>query len=82
MDGILDDNGLLDDAKPQAFDAQNLSYWKKDVAKVRIKILEEVHDHIISNLYGKETLFAMWNTMIEFFKNSSDDKKLTLKDEL
>lgn len=44
MEVILDDNGLLefikrDVAKPTKFDAQNLSQWKKDVAKARGIIL-------------------------------------------
>jgi len=44
MEAVLDDNGSLeyiktDVAKSQAFDAQNLNQWKKDVAKARKIIL-------------------------------------------
>ena len=44
---VLDENGLLEYIKtsiekPQAYDAQNLSYWKKYVAKARRIILEGV----------------------------------------
>lgn len=65
MEAVLDDNGLLeyiksDVEKPQASDSQNLAQWKKDVAKVRRIILEGVRDHIVSNIQGKETFFAMW----------------------
>lgn len=87
MEVVLDENGLLEYiktyvAKPQACDAQNLSQWKKYVAKARRIILEGVRDHIVSNLHGKETLFAMWKALIELFENNSDPWKLELKDKL
>ena len=58
MEAVLDDNGLLEYiktnvAKPLEFDAQNLSQWKKYVAKARRIILEGVHDRIDSNIHGK-----------------------------
>ena len=87
MEAILDDNGLLEYiktkvAKPLEYVAQSLAQWKKDVAKVRRIILEGVWDHIVSNLHGKETLFAMWKALIELFENNSDHRKLALKDKL
>ena len=39
---------------------QNLTQWKKYVAKERRIILEGVHDRIFTNLHGKETPYAMW----------------------
>lgn len=47
MEAILDDNGLLeyvkiDIEKPQASKSQNPAQWKKNLAKVRIIILERV----------------------------------------
>lgn len=52
MEEVLDANGFLEYiktyvAKLQAYDAQNLSKWKKDMAKARRIILEGVQDHII-----------------------------------
>jgi len=43
----------LDVAKPQAFHSQNISQWKKDVAKPKRILLEGVRDHIVSNIHGK-----------------------------
>jgi len=65
MEVLLDENRLLeyikyDIAKPQAYDALNLVQWNKYVAKEKRIILKGVRDHIVSNLHGKETLFAMW----------------------
>jgi len=87
MEAVLGYNGLLeyikkDVAKPQASDAHNLSQWKKDVVKMRRITLEGVWDHIISNLHRKETLFKMWKELTQLFENSSDHKKLALKDKL
>ena len=64
MEEILDDNGFLEYIKSyvvklQAYDAHNLSEWKKYVSKVRRITLEGVRDHIVSNIYRKETPFAM-----------------------
>lgn len=84
---VLDDNGMIEYiksnvAKPQASNSQSLAQWKKDVAKVRRFLLEGIRDDIISNIYRKETLFAMWKTLIEFFENNSDHRKMTLKDKV
>lgn len=87
MEVVLDENGLLeyvkiDISKPQAFDAQNLAKWKKDVPKVRRIILEGVQDHIVSNIHGKENPFAMLKALTKLLENNRDHKKLVLKDEL
>ena len=47
MEAVLDDNGLLEYVKtciekPGSTDAQNISQWKRDVAKARRIILEGV----------------------------------------
>ena len=41
-----------------------------------------VKDHIVSNLHGKETRHAMWKALTDLFQNSSDHRKLALKDKL
>jgi len=84
---VLEDNVLKefidnDIPKPTTSNARDLSEWNKCVAKARRIILEGVRDHIISNLHGKETSYSMWKTMKNVFQNSSDHKKLTLKDKL
>ena len=57
-DAMLNNNGLLeyvkrDIPKPRSVVAQNLSQWKKDVAKARRIIPKGVRDHIVSNIHGK-----------------------------
>lgn len=42
--------------------------------------MEGVRDHIVSNIHGKETPFAMWKALTKLFENSSDHRKLDLKD--
>jgi len=44
--------------------------------------LEGAQDHIVSSLYGKATPFAMWKALMDLFQNSSDHRKLALKDKL
>ena len=44
--------------------------------------MEGVRDHIVSSLHGKETSFSMWNTLKDLYQNSSDQRKLALKDKL
>jgi len=56
--------------------------WKKCVAISRIILLEGVRDHIVSSLHGKETPFSMWKTLKDIYHNSSDQRKLALKDKL
>ena len=56
--------------------------WRKCVAKERRIILEGFQDHIVSNLQGRETPYAMWKALIDLFQNNSDHKKLALKDRL
>ena len=48
--------------------------------KARWIILEGVQDHIVSSLHGKETLYAMWKALTDLYQNSSDQRKLALKD--
>jgi hypothetical protein len=87
MEAILEDNGLKDYidryvTKPDAIDTANLDAWQKKVAKVRRILLEVVRDHIVSSLHGKTTPHAMWKVLTDLFQNSSDHRKLALKDKL
>jgi hypothetical protein len=87
MKAVLKDNGLKeyiekDVPQPYATETTNLDAWKKKVAKVRRILLEGVRDHIVSSLHGKTTPHAMWKVLMDLFKNSSDHRKLALKDKL
>jgi len=87
MEAMLDDNGLIEYikiyvAKPQASYVQNLAQKNKDLSRARIIILEGVRDHIVSNIPGKEALFVMWKALSKLFENSSDHRKLELRDKL
>jgi hypothetical protein len=87
MEEVLEDNGLKefidkDAPKPDAADAANLDGWKKKVAKARRILLAEVRDHIVSNLHGKATPYAMWKALTNLLQNNSDHRKLALKDKL
>jgi hypothetical protein len=84
---VLEDNGLkgyidADVPKPDATDTANLDAWQKKVAKARRILLEGVRDHIVSSLHGKTTPYAMWKVLTDLFQNSSDHRKLALKDKL
>ena len=81
MEVVLDDNGIweyakIDIPKLAASDAQALAQWKKDTTKLRRIILERVRDHVVLNLHGKDTPFAMWKTLINLFQSNSDVRKL------
>jgi hypothetical protein len=87
MEAVLKDNGLKefidkDVPKPDVTGTANLDAWKKKVEKVRRIMLEGVRDQIVSNLHGKVIPYAMWNTLMDLFQNSSDHRKLALKDKL
>jgi hypothetical protein len=87
MEAVLEDNGLKefidkDVPKLDVANAANLDAWKKKVAKERRILLEEVRDHIVSNLHGKDTPYAMWKALTDLFQNNSDHRKLVLKDKL
>jgi hypothetical protein len=87
MEAVLEDNGLKefidkDVPKPDVADAANLDAWQKKVAKARRILLEGVRDHIVSNLHGKATPYAMWKALMDLFQNNSDHRKLALKDKL
>ena len=87
MEAVLEDNGLKDfiDSnvpKPRSSDVALLDTWKKNIEKTRIILLEDVKDHIVSNLHGKSTLFLMWKDLNDFFQSSSDQRKLAVKDKL
>jgi hypothetical protein len=87
MEAVLEDNGLkgyidADVPKPAATDTANLDAWQKKVAKARRILLEGVRDHIVSSLHGKTTPYAMWKVLTDLFQNSSDHRKLALKDKL
>jgi hypothetical protein len=87
MEAVLEDNGLkgyidADVPKPAVTDIANLDAWQKKVAKARRILLEGVRDHIVSSLHGKTTPYAMWKVLTDLFQNSSDHRKLALKDKL
>jgi hypothetical protein len=87
MEAVLEENGLKgyidnDVPKPDATDTANLDAWQKKVAKARRILLEGVRDHIVSSLHGKTTPHAMWKVLTDLFQNSSDHRKLALKDKL
>ena len=71
-----------DVSNPVAIDTTNLDAWKKKLTKARRILLEGVQDHIVSSLHGKTTPHAMWKVLTDLFQNSSDHKKLVLKDKL
>jgi hypothetical protein len=52
------------------------------VAKARRILLEGVRDHIVSNLHGKATPYAMWKALTDLFQNNNDHIKLALKDKI
>ena len=87
MEAVLEDNGLKEfiDSnvpKPASNDATGLDAWKKKVAKTRRIMLEGVKYHIVSNLHGKATPFAMWKALTNIFQSRRDQRKLVLKDKL
>jgi hypothetical protein len=87
MEAVLEDNGLkcyidADVPKPDATHTANLDAWKNKVVKARKILLEGVRDHIVSSLHGKTTPYAMWKVLTDLFQNSSDHRKLALKDKL
>jgi hypothetical protein len=87
MEAVLEDNGLKDYIdkdvpKTDATDTANLDAWQKKVTKVRRILLERVRDHIVSSLHGKTTPHAMSKVLTDLFQNSSDHRKLALKDKL
>jgi hypothetical protein len=87
MEVVLEDNGLKefidkDVPKPDVADVANLDAWKKKVAKARRILLEGARDHIVSNLHGKSTPYAMWKDLMDLFQNNSNHRKLALKDKL
>jgi hypothetical protein len=87
MEAVLKDNGLKDYIdkdvpKMDVTDTANLDAWKKKVAKARRILLEGVRDHIVSSLHGKTTPYVMWKVLTDLFQNSSDHRKLALKDKL
>jgi len=64
MEAVPEDNGLKefidnDILKPTTSDAKDLEKWKKCVAKARRIILEEVRDHIVSNIHEKENSYVV-----------------------
>ena len=84
MEVVLEDNRLNkfiynDIPSHPTIYAQVLEEWRKCVAKARRIILEGVRDHIVSNLNGKDTPYAMWQALIDLFQNNSDHRKLALK---
>jgi len=85
METILEDNMLKelidnDILKTPASDAKYMDEWRMCVEKVRRIILEGVQDHIVSNIHGKETPFSMQKALTNLFQNSSDHRKLALKE--
>jgi hypothetical protein len=87
METVLEDNGLkgyIDNYVPKsdATDTANLDAWKNKVAKARRILLEGVRDHIVSSIHGKSTPHEMWKALIDLFQNSSNHRKLALKDKL
>lgn len=76
MEDVAEDNGLKefvdqDVPKSAASDVQNLVKWKKCLAKAKAKarqiMREGFRDHIVSNLHGKETSYAMWKALTDFY---------------
>jgi hypothetical protein len=87
IEAVLEDNGLKDYIDrdvptPDTTNIANLDAWKKKVEKARRILLEGVQDHIVSSLHGKTTPHAMWKVLTDLFQNSSDHRKLALKDKL
>lgn len=87
MEALLEENGLKefidhDITKPPVSHVKDLVEWRKCVEKARMIILEGFQDHIFSKLHSKETPYAMWKALMDIFKNSSDHRKLALKEKL
>ena len=63
-------------------DPANLDAWKKKVVRARRILLEGVQYHIVSNIHGKVTPYAMYKSLMDLFQSKSDHMKLALKDKL
>ena len=79
MEAVLEDNRLkefIDTDIPGCATtyAQNADAWKKNLIEARRIMLEGVQDHIVSNLHGRETPYAMWKAVIFFFHNNNDHR--------
>eukprot|EP00253_Pinus_taeda_P028635 PITA_28635 len=82
MEALLEDNGIkdfIDQEVPKPNDATQPMEWKMCMARARRMIPEEVRDHIVSSLHGKEAPFSMWKTLKDLYQNSSDQRKLSPK---
>eukprot|EP00253_Pinus_taeda_P026441 PITA_26441 len=85
MEVVLEDNGLkdfIDQEVPKPTNKAELVEWGECVARARRIILEGVRDRIVSSLHGKQSHFVMWKTLKDLYQNSSDQRKLALKDKL
>jgi hypothetical protein len=87
MEAVLKDNGLKefidkDVSKLDVVDAAILDAWKNKVVKVRRILLEGVQDHIVSNLHGRATPYAVWKDLTDLFQNNNDYRKLVIKNKL
>ena len=63
-------------------DATKLAEHKKNDAKARIPILDDVRDHIISHISRKKTTREMWEAEKKLYQSDNEHRKMVLKDKL
>ena len=52
------------------------------MAKAKRMILDELRDHIVPHVVGKDTTNDMWDALVKLYQNSSENRKMVVKENL
>lgn len=63
-------------------DPQQLVTLKKEMAKTKRMVLNEVQDHIVPHIVDKNTTKDMWDAVVKLYQDPIENQKMILKEKL
>ena len=63
-------------------DATQLAAYNRKCAKVKRLILDDVKDHVIPHVRGKDHAFDVWEDLTKLYQSSNENRKMALRNKM
>ena len=75
---VSDAEEHIDSTKVAPRDPADLIAWKKIDSKAMLTSMDEVKDHIVPHIFGKNTTTKMWMTLESLYQSKNENMNMVL----
>ena len=82
---MLDEHGLKEfvtNVMATPANPQQMATFKKEMAKAKRMVLDGVRDHVVLHVADKNIDKDMWDVVVKLYENTSENRKIILKEKL